>query len=456
MTATSGRPVTDALRRHRRRPGRDGQRHGLSAGQARRARARAGGVHARARAWLVGRPDAHHPARLLRASRRTCRCSRRRGQLWPEIEREADDHLLEVTGGLYIGRRGSDVLDGALLSARQHGLEHELLDADESRTAFPGTRRSTTTCRRSTSHSPGCSLRSAASQRTCGSRQRHGAELHFEERVTGWTLGRQERRSDRDHDAWHVPRGQARRFCRRVAAQADARAGESAARRSSATSRSGSSQRRSRRSSPPTDCPFGSSSSTRSTPSTAFRHSPSSRPRTASPPRPRRAPRSARHHGGERGRPGHGRSHGQRRGRARRCATSCAATCHCADGRRLDSRVCMYTNTPDENFVLGLDPRDDRVVIASPCSGHGFKFSNVVGQICADLALDGRTDFDIDFLSPARFRTADRHPGLARRGVAELHRTTFRPASHSGDERTTARIRTNHRRFGLPVEKWHG
>src|SRR3954470_17412307 len=53
--------------------------------------------------------------------------------LWPEIEREADDHLLEVTGGLYIGRAGSDVLDGALLSARQHGLDHEIVDADESR-----------------------------------------------------------------------------------------------------------------------------------------------------------------------------------------------------------------------------------------------------------------------------------------------------------------------------------
>lgn len=74
-----------------------------------------------------------------------------------------------------------------------------------------------------------------------------------------------------------------------------------------------------------------------------------------------------------------------------------------ADGRRLDSRVCMYTNTPDQDFILGLDPRDDRVVIASPCSGHGFKFSNVVGQICADLALTGGTDFDIDFLAASRF-----------------------------------------------------
>jgi len=65
--------------------------------------------------------------------------------------------------------------------------------------------------------------------------------------------------------------------------------------------------------------------------------------------------------------------------------------------------VCMYTNTPDFNFILGLDAGDPRVVLASPCSGHGFKFSNVIGVICADLALTGSTAFDIDFLSPGRF-----------------------------------------------------
>lgn len=52
--------------------------------------------------------------------------------------------------------------------------------------------------------------------------------------------------------------------------------------------------------------------------------------------------------------------------------------------------------------MLGIDPRDELVVIALPCSGHGFKFSNVAGRIAADLALDGRTEFDIDFLSPER------------------------------------------------------
>jgi sarcosine oxidase len=74
-----------------------------------------------------------------------------------------------------------------------------------------------------------------------------------------------------------------------------------------------------------------------------------------------------------------------------------------ANGPRLDARVCMYTNTPDFNFVLDFHPADQRVVIASPCSGHGFKFSSVIGQVCAELALEGRTGFEIDFLSLKRF-----------------------------------------------------
>ncbi len=74
-----------------------------------------------------------------------------------------------------------------------------------------------------------------------------------------------------------------------------------------------------------------------------------------------------------------------------------------ANGPRLDSRVCMYTNTPDFNFILDFHPDDPRVLIASPCSGHGFKFSNIIGSIAADLVLDGRTSFEIGFLSIGRF-----------------------------------------------------
>ena len=74
-----------------------------------------------------------------------------------------------------------------------------------------------------------------------------------------------------------------------------------------------------------------------------------------------------------------------------------------ANGERLDGAVCMYTNTPDFDFILDRHPADQRVVIASPCSGHGFKFSSIIGRIVAELTLAGGTDFDIDFLSLDRF-----------------------------------------------------
>lgn len=72
-----------------------------------------------------------------------------------------------------------------------------------------------------------------------------------------------------------------------------------------------------------------------------------------------------------------------------------------ADGRLRSTHVCMYTRTPDGHFVI--DRADERVVYASACSGHGFKFSSVVGEILADLALAGRTAHPIGFLSAARF-----------------------------------------------------
>lgn len=72
-------------------------------------------------------------------------------------------------------------------------------------------------------------------------------------------------------------------------------------------------------------------------------------------------------------------------------------------GPTVDARACMYTMTPDEHFVIGRWPgTDDRVSVAAGFSGHGFKFVPVVGEILADLALDGVTSRPIGFLSPER------------------------------------------------------
>jgi sarcosine oxidase len=74
-----------------------------------------------------------------------------------------------------------------------------------------------------------------------------------------------------------------------------------------------------------------------------------------------------------------------------------------ADGPALTLKSCMFTNTPDEHFIIDTMPDAPQVVVVSPCSGHGFKFVSVVGEIAADLALDGATSHDIRMFSIDRF-----------------------------------------------------
>jgi sarcosine oxidase len=71
-----------------------------------------------------------------------------------------------------------------------------------------------------------------------------------------------------------------------------------------------------------------------------------------------------------------------------------------AAGTLREARVCLYTNTPDHHFLIDVHPEHPQVIVASPCSGHGFKFASVVGEILADLATDGQSRFD---LSPFGF-----------------------------------------------------
>jgi len=64
--------------------------------------------------------------------------------------------------------------------------------------------------------------------------------------------------------------------------------------------------------------------------------------------------------------------------------------------------TCMYTNTPDEHFVIGRHPGHEQVIVACGFSGHGFKFVPVVGEIMADLATDGGTSHPIALFDPRR------------------------------------------------------
>ena len=69
------------------------------------------------------------------------------------------------------------------------------------------------------------------------------------------------------------------------------------------------------------------------------------------------------------------------------------------------AKPCMYTLTSDHDFIVDRHPQHPNLIMCGGFSGHGFKFAPVIGEIAADLALDGGTRHDIDFLSLKRFAT---------------------------------------------------
>jgi sarcosine oxidase len=79
-----------------------------------------------------------------------------------------------------------------------------------------------------------------------------------------------------------------------------------------------------------------------------------------------------------------------------------------ADGPTLAMKVCLFTNTSDEHFILDRHPDHPQIAIAAGFSGHGFKFCSVVGEIMADLVTDGTTRHKIDLFRLARL--AATHP----------------------------------------------
>lgn len=73
-----------------------------------------------------------------------------------------------------------------------------------------------------------------------------------------------------------------------------------------------------------------------------------------------------------------------------------------AAGLRMKEATCRYTMLPSEDFLLDHVPGEKNIIVASPCSGHGFKFTSVVGEILANLAIDGQTDLPINAFSFAK------------------------------------------------------
>jgi sarcosine oxidase len=76
------------------------------------------------------------------------------------------------------------------------------------------------------------------------------------------------------------------------------------------------------------------------------------------------------------------------------------------EGEVLRGKICLYTMTPDENFVIGAHPGASHCTVACGFSGHGFKFAPVVGEVLADLAMTGKTRLPVGIFDAGRFGDA--------------------------------------------------
>jgi glycine/D-amino acid oxidase-like deaminating enzyme len=91
-------------------------------------------------------------------------------------------------------------------------------------------------------------------------------------------------------------------------------------------------------------------------------------------------------------------------GRLQRLSNYVRTTLPATRGEVLHAATCLYTNTPDQHFIIDRLPSYPHVIFAAGFSGHGFKFAILVGRILADLSTRGDTPYPIDLFNLKRFR----------------------------------------------------
>jgi sarcosine oxidase len=308
---------------------------------------------------------------------------RRAYELWRELERDSGEDLLTEAGGLMIGTPDSELVSGSLASARQHGLEHELLAADEVQLRYPGLHLQADEV---ALWEPRAGFLRPERCVATFVRAAHaaGAETRYGEPVRSWQAGAQGVEIQTD-----LGRYAADQVVIACGARISSLLGD--------------------------DIP----------PITAeriplFWMQPSEPDLFA----PGRLPiylwevaagehfygfphiewpgvKVARHHSGEVCDP-------DRVERAvsvddeRKLRSAIAERIPALNGPVLSSLVCLYENSPDGHFLIDRLARCANIIYAGGFSGHGFKFASVVGEILADLVTRGRATPDADFLRAER------------------------------------------------------
>ncbi|MDP9246409.1 MAG: N-methyl-L-tryptophan oxidase [Chloroflexota bacterium] len=300
--------------------------------------------------------------------------------LWRELETETGEVVLKRTGGVYVGPREGELVAGSLRSAREHGLEHELLDPAALRARLPlfrfepdwwGLAEATA----------GYLLPDVGIASHLAVAERHAATLRFDERVTAWERDGSGVRVTTDRGtyraskvviaagAWNprllprlAPFLQVKRvplFWFEPVADHQALAAL-----------------------PVYIVDSGLGHGCYGFPYLADQGLKIATHGAGTPTDPNTVDREA-----------HASDEAPIRDFIR-------ARLPCADGPVRMTKICMYTVTPDEHFIVDTD---GPVTYASACSGHGFKFASVMGEVLAELALDGKTRHPIGFLSASRF-----------------------------------------------------
>jgi sarcosine oxidase len=302
---------------------------------------------------------------------------RRAYQLWREIERAADEPLLFITGGLDVGTPKSETVIGSLKTCAIHDIPHELLDAGAVRGRFPGYRLPADMV--AVYQADGgfvLSERSIVAHVTAA--QALGAEVHRRERVLEWSCDGSGVRVRTGRDAYRA---------RKLVVTAGPWAAAAV----------------------PALAPLAVPERqvliwTQPLRPERFRLG-------AFPVFNMEAPEGRFYGLPVYGIPGFklGKYHHHRQ---RVDPDSMDRDCHPEDeevlrealrryfpdanGPTVSLKTCLFTNSPDGHFLIDLHPEYREVCIAAGFSGHGFKFCSVVGEIMADLALDGGTRWNID------------------------------------------------------------
>ena len=312
-------------------------------------------------------------------------------ELWAGVEADSGRKIMHTTGGLMVGRPDSRTVAGSLASARRWGLSHELLDAAEIRRRFPTMRPDPDDIALYEARA-GLVVPEASVAAHLLLATRAGAELHYEEPVTRWeTDGR---------DRVRVFTGNAVYTAAQLVICPGAWAPELLA---------------------DLGVPFTVERQVQ------YWFAPRG---GVTPFLPDRHPIFIWEAGGGRqfyGFPAHNEPEDGVKVAFFRGGATCTprtidrvvhpaeidemaefAGRHVPDipGTFLRAATCMYTNTPDEHFVIARHPEHAQVVVACGFSGHGFKFVPVVGEILADLVAEGTTRHPIELFNPRRFVTS--------------------------------------------------